>query len=259
MQNLLSAPVKQRMAASGGVAAVSLLEVLTLGGTLYGWADVAITAPSILASAYSGNPPGGFHPQTSAALIGEDKPRQPTGMIPTLDFLPWILTPPVFTEYKSTQTATATIAIQNLTGDSVRRDVTGIAKANELNGALVFFRIWRMDAETPIFAFQGNIDSARLEPGGPALSLSVEGSYAWAKVAAPREQLGPACSNIFNNNGAFFACGSTSSTPCTNSYGTCSSLQRFKGVLTEWVGSTLNDIQYAQQSPLRLYNPRTKN
>ena len=224
MKNLLPVPVKQVMAASGGPAPITLMELLTSTGLLYGWSDAQGSFPAMLS-------PG------------------------NLAFVPWIVTPPVFTTYKSTQTSTFTVSIQNLSGDTIRRDTAQIFNKHELNGALVFFRLWRLDAEVSIFDFQGNVDDTEIDAGGDAMQVSGEGSFSWSKIQVPGVQIGPSCGNTFGS----VECGSTASVPCNNSYGTCSSIERFKAVITEWSGSGFDVSQYSQPAPLRLYNPKVPN
>jgi hypothetical protein len=261
MANTLPVAVKQVMAASGGPAPVTLLEVLTISGNLYAWSDASLFAPSILAANYSGGsgPPAGIHPE-AAPMSGESIGRwSPLGSTAMMQFVPWIIKPAVITQYKSTQTDTATISVQNLTGDTIRRDASQIMASQELDGALIYLRIWNLACAYSVLDFQGNIDDVQIAADGDSMDISMQGFAAWAKVPAPREQLGSACGNIYNDGGCFFGCGAPSpTTPCNNDYGTCVSpgKNRFKGIITEWAGSGLSDSQVAQQPPLRLYNPR---
>jgi hypothetical protein len=225
MSNSLPVSIKQPMAASGGPEPVSLMELLTIAGALYTWSDTKLTAPSIL-----------------------------DGLAPA-NFVPWIVKEPVFVQYKSIQTATFTISIQNLSGDTIRRDTAQIFNKQELNAALVYFRIWRLDAERSIFDFQGNVDDVEIEADGNSMDITGEGSFSWSKIQAPSVQIGPSCGNTFGS----VECGSTAAVPCNNSYGTCSSIERFKGVVTEWAGASSNVSQYSQPAPLRLYNPKVAN
>ena len=247
-------PVKQTTAASGGPAPVSLLEVLTVAGDLFCWSDAAISAPSILAAAAAPSGPPLIHPRVPTAPGASASSSGNVIAAGPIAFLPWITKTFSFKEYKSTQTATGSGAIQNLTGDTVRRDTSQIFRAEELYGALVYFRLWRADAESSIFDFQGNIDEAEVEADGTTMSISLEGSFAWSKITVPGVQVGASCGNIFCS----IECGSTAAIPCNNTYGTCSSLQRFKGVITQWTGASLSYSQTAQPQPLRLYNPKVK-
>lgn len=240
------------MQASGGPAPITLMEVLTIGNALYFWSDATIAAPSVL---YSGAVSGGFGVGTLPRL---QRPINFHAGLEIGSFLPWILNPLVLTEYKSTQTATFAVSVQNLTGDTVRRDVSRIAATQILVGALVSLRIWQVSSGTAIKSFLGKIESVEVEAGGTQMTISGVGFCAWSAIPAPREDLGVSCGNIFNGGGCFYACGSVAPTPCTNSYGSCTSRNRFKGIVTEWVGASQVYSQYAQNPPLRLYNPARK-
>ena len=253
MANVLPAAVKAAMKASGGPAPVSLFELLTTGGALYTWSDASVSAISVLSTPYGGST---VVRRAQPPLQGEPGvPELPIGNVQPVPFLPWIVKPPVFTEYKSTQTSTFTVSIQNISGDTVRRDAAQIFNNQALLGALVYFRIWRLDCQDSIFDFQGNVDDVDIDAGGDSMDISGEGSFAWSKIQTPSVQIGPSCGNTFGT----IECGSTASTPCNNSYGTCTSLERFKGVITEWTGAAISTTQYAQPQPLRLYNPQVPN
>jgi hypothetical protein len=251
--NSLPIPTKKAMKASGGPAPVTLMEVLTIGNALYCWSDASIVAPSVLYSdaVASGNPSSTLpHP-----MYIQRRGGNPSGFA---TYSPWILKPLVLTEYKTTQTSTFSVSVQNLTGDTVRRDVSRIMATQVLVGALVYFQIFKVSSATAIKTFLSKIDSVEVEAGGTQMTVSGIGFCAWSAIPAPREDLGVSCGNIFNSNGSFYACGSVSSTPCTNSYGSCTSTNRFKGVVTEWLGAQQVYEQYAQNPPLRLYNPAGK-
>jgi hypothetical protein len=254
------APVKAPMGASGGPAPITLMELVTVAGLAYFWSDATFSAPSVLLEVFSGSGIYGFGPvpQIAGADVNAPIPeRPPTGTMPTVNFLPGILTPPVITRYKTVKASTATVSIENISGDTIRRTTGQIFAAEELVTALVFLRCFRIDSGFAIDSFMGNVADASIAADGDSLDLSIVGVDNWAQTPAPREQISSTCSSIFNSGGAFYACGSTSDTPCNNDYGTCSSLNRFKGVITEWIGSELPQTQVAQSPPLRLYNPRS--
>ncbi len=249
------------MKASGGPAPVTLMEVLTIGNALYFWSDASIVAPTVLYAdaVASGTPSTGLPHPMLAASSPAFITMKGSSPIPYGSFVPWILAPLVLTEYKSTQTSTFSVTIQNLTGDTVRRDISQIMATQILVGALVYFRIWQVSSSTAIKSFLGKITEVEVEAGGTKMTVSGMGFCAWSAIPAPREDLGVSCGNIFNGSGSFYACGSTSATPCTNSYGSCTSKNRFKGIVTEWIGAVQSFDQYAQPNPLRLYNPAVKN
>jgi hypothetical protein len=53
------------------------------------------------------------------------------------------------------------------------------------------------------------------------------------------------------------ACGSTNPTPCQNTYGTCTSIERFAGVIIYWVDGAFTvapTTQIAQPPPVNVQN-----
>ncbi|QHN04432.1 hypothetical protein FTO74_14445 [Granulicella sp. WH15] len=235
MSNPLPIPAKAVMQANGGSPPVCLLEVLTISNNLYFWSDGS--------------------PKVVAVLNTYPLPGSGDGGIltlPPVQFQPWITTPPVFRTYKSTQTATATITIQNVSGDSIRRDAALSFSKDEFSSALIYFRLWREDCELSEFSFQGNVDEIDIDADGDSMTLTVEGFCNWSKITAPNRQIGVSCTLRFGT----VNCGSTSAIPCDNSYGTCSSIERFDGIVLEWNGAALDYTQYAQAAPTRVFNGR---
>ena len=121
-----------------------------------------------------------------------------------------------------------------------------------MTNALVYYRLWSIDCEYSLFDFQGNVDDAEVAADGDSMTLSLEGFCAWSKIKTPLFQIGVGCGLTFGSS----QCGSTAATPCNNSYGTCSSTNRFNGIVLEWNGAQLDYTQTVQPAPLRLYNPR---
>ena len=203
------------MAATGGISPISLIEVLTLTGASFYWSEQRLTAPSILTGANQAQ------------------------------YLDWMTGVPKFRRYRSTQTDTASFSIQNLSGNTVTRDAATLFHANELIGALVYYRLWRAAAETSLFDFLGNVDDCEINEG--EFTLSCEGFGSWSAVRAPAFQIDVSCPLTFGS----MACGSLAATPCNNTYGSCTSRQRFDGVVTVWTSDLLAvpTAQLAQPAP----------
>jgi hypothetical protein len=239
MAQSFPASVIASLKASGGPAPVSLLDLQSLSGTLYYWSDANITVQPVLSDI--GTPGGGIHPLiVTSAAAGQ------------VAYKPWILKPPSFHTYKSTQTASGVVTIQNVSGNTVQRDVSQIFTRQEMIGCLAYFRIWKVDMGYPLFAFQGKVNDVDIDADGESMTLSIEGFCNWSKIAAPDQQIGVSCPLMFGS----VACGSASATPCQNNYGTCTSVERFKGVVLEWNGGSPSYTQYVQPAPLTLFNGR---
>ena len=239
MANTFPSYVKQRLAASGSGAAVNLLELQTINGNRYNWADATLQAVSAL-------------PTLLTLMGGVGAPAHTTLTYPVQSFVPWLLSAGPFKTYANTTTSTGQVTVQNLSGNTVVRDVSNLFSQNAVVGALVFYRQWLSDCEFASFSFMGRVDDAEVEADGSAMTLQLESLCCWANIDAPNCDLCPSCQNWFQS----VRCGSTSPTPCNNDYGSCTSIERFFGVLNEWVGAALSGTQYVQPAPLNLSNPR---
>lgn len=233
MAQTFPAAVKARLAASGGGAPVSLLEVLTSANAYYAWSDSNITSQGAL--------------PVPTTVMGVT-----TLNLQTPAFLPWLLSAGPFRRSSNTTTSSGQVVVQNLSGDTVRRDVSQIFSQQAMVGALVYFRAWLADCEFATYSFAGSVIGADIEADGLAMTLQLEGIANWAKLDAPYKDIGVSCPLSFGS----VECGSISPTPCDNSYGTCTSTERFQGFLSEWVGAKLVTTQYVQPAPLRLANTR---
>lgn len=150
--------------------------------------------------------------------------------------------------FASAQTDTASITVQNISGNTVERDAARAFAVRELIGALVVIRIWRGDGEEALFTFIGNVTEAL--PDENKMVLTIEGFGNWSAVNAVGN-MDTGCPLTFGS----VACGSTSSTPCDQTFGTCSSVNRFQGVITQWISEAPN-VQIAIPEPVNTFNTR---
>ncbi len=210
------------MAASGGVAPVVLVEIQTISGQVLYISDAWIVANSLLS--------------------GESM----------VSYRPWLIGETRFTIYRSTTTYTAEFELQNLSGDTVSRDVSKFISANELTGALVWMRIWRADSQIAIFQFVGKL----LDPevSEHSVMCQAEGFGNWSAIKAPPYQIGVSCPLYFGS----IECGSTAATPCQQSYGTCTSIERFKGSIDQYSLNGPSLVQVSQPAPAVTYNAGRK-
>jgi hypothetical protein len=205
------------LAASGLVAPRTLVEVKTVGGNVYLWSEHKGFYPSVING-------GGNYP-----------------------YLDWLTAEQKFSLFGSTQTDTAVINVQNISGDTVERAIAKAFSSVEFIGAFVVARIWRADSNTSLLTFMGNVvgvdvDETRME-------LTVEGFGNYSAVLAPAYNIDKSCPLTFGS----VACGSTNPVPCDQSYGGCFSINRFAGVVTQWDSETPNQ-QIAQPPPAVFYN-----
>jgi hypothetical protein len=204
------------MAASGLVAPVVLLEIQTAAGVNYFWSEHKAVWPSLITSA----------------------PAQ---------FLDWLMNSEL-DELGSTETDTAHFVVQNISGNTVQRDAMMAFSTTELIGALVVARIWNGAAMTSLFTFIGSIDE--VEPDETSMTIHVEGFGNWSAIQALLD-IDVSCPWTFG----LMRCGSTNPVPCDQTYGNCSSINRFGGVITQWEQES-PDVQLAQPAPVNAFNPR---
>jgi len=208
------------LAASGTVEPISLLEILTVSGNIYLFSEGNVgDMPSILK--------GG----STNAYKG------------------WVTGQPTFQTFGSTQTDTGSISLQNISGNTVQRDAALLVSQYELIGAFVYYRLWNIAGEQSLFTFMGSITGVEVDETQMDLSLEGFDNYSMIRCL---DDIGVSCPLTF----ASPQCASTSPTPCQQSYGTCTSIERFKGVIIQW--STDNQspptVQVAQPAPAVSYN-----
>lgn len=203
--------------ASGGPAPVVLVELATLTGMRYRWSEHKEMWPSVI---------DGGVVQYRDFLIGAQR----------------------FERHGSTQTDTATLTVQNLSGNTVTRDVMTAFAVDELIGAYVVARIWHAASESELFRFTGNVIEA--DPDEEQMTLSIEGFGNWSNWLSPAYNIDKSCPLLFGS----VACGSTSPTPCDQSYGGCSQINRFAGAVSQWDQES-SDVQIVQPPPSVLFNP----
>jgi len=182
-------------------------------------------------------------------LWSEHKAKWPSIITGRVEqFLDFLSEPVEFQLYASTQTDSAKVVIQNISGNTVERDMSKLFSRQELIGAYVYIRVWRGDAEKALLTFTGNIREVDI---GDSMTLDISGFGNWSEIEAPSYDVDTACPLTFASK----ACGSTSPTPCDQTYGTCSSINRFAGVIQHWLIET-PDVQLAQPAPQNNFNPQ---
>jgi hypothetical protein len=199
----------QIMSAHSGPAPICLLDVVALDGTSYHWANKEIDATPV----YTGT-----QPAWAAALA------HPPANYDT-HYFPWLLSATGFHHTRSMQSDTANITVQNVSGNTIQRDLAGIVAASPLEGALFAFREWNSLKEEAEFEQHGRLTI----------------------VGGTEDQCQFGANQLFNPNDydgnpysysetcqwryASPACGDTTNNPCDNTFVTCRQQNRFLGVL----------------------------
>lgn len=192
-----SASLLQVGGAKTGIAPVNLLDVQTVDGNVYNWADRALTEPSIIMGAQAA-------------------------------YQPWLLSVPSFTFHRSLQTDVGSFTVQNLSGDTLSRDFEILSRRSALEGAFFVYRLWQADAEASWIEVHGTltvtdagVDTAQLK-GSQLLNPSQDDT--------PLENYCETCQIEWAGK----RCGSTQPTECLYSYQTCQVVERIMVVLNSY-------------------------
>jgi hypothetical protein len=193
----------QIMLSRVGVAPVGLLDILTVDGTCFHWAQTSITAPPALL------PEG-----ASDAVV---------------QYLPYLLNLDRFKNARSMQADTGTIDVQNISGNTIERDVETALVAHTFEGALFVLREWYPEAEAAGKQMRGrlSLDSiTETDATFTAAQLFNPSSY-----ETPQYVLSETCQWRY----ASIPCGADGTNPCNNTFSTCRVPERFFGVLNEFI------------------------
>lgn len=184
-----------------GVAPVCLLDIQTVDGNIYYVADRSIS-------------------NIPAAITVDNEPA-------LVEYLPWLMSAPTFRFYRSTQTDTGSILLQNLSGNSVSRDFERLARRSALEGAMFVFRWWNAGGEFAWREVHGTLTVA----GVPKTSAQLNASQLIAgSDDTPAEIYGENCQLVWGEK----RCGATGDTECLYSYHTCQVPEHFMGVLNTY-------------------------
>lgn len=113
------APGMLASAGHTGLPPCNLLDIQTVNGDFFYWADREISAPAVLTA---------------------------DGSTPLTAYAPWIVGVPNITLYRSLQTDTGSFTPQNVSGDSLQRDLEALLRRTTLEGAQFCYRMWSAGA-----------------------------------------------------------------------------------------------------------------
>jgi hypothetical protein len=198
--------------AQTGLAPCNLLDVLTVEGNLYYWADRAINAPAIITA--DGNPAN-------------------------QNYLPWLVSVGSWKFHRSMQTDTGSFVIQNVSGDSLQRDFEKIVTASAMEGAFFVYRHWDAGAAAAWIEVHGTLSVQEITDTEAQLKASqlLDSSQA----DTPLECYGENCQLLWGSK----RCGSTQEVECQYSFQTCQVVERFMGVINSYeknYGETLANV-----------------
>ncbi len=167
-------------------------------------------------------------------------------------YFPWLLSVSGFNQNRAQQAVTASVMVQNISGDSLKRDLMGMLTARTFEGAIYCFREWNLLSQEAEFEQHGHLTvvpaSERICTFGANLLFNpndYDGQpYTYSETCQWRFG-SPQCGSTAVNDSEF-------ATPCDNTYTTCHQLNRFGGELNTVVfpqspttaQTSSNQVQY---------------
>lgn len=191
-----------------GVALANLLDVQDTNGNIYYWTDRKIIAP--------------------AAITNGNQ-----------QYLPWLLSCGPFTFHRSLVTDLGSFRVQNVSGNTLARDVETMLRGTTLEGAVFVYRCWQADAQCSwIYAggtlsFDGGTDDTATFKASP-----------FSNPAQEDTPLFEFCETCQLNWGGP-RCGSTEATECSYSFQSCQVVERPMLVLNSYeknYGETTSNV-----------------
>lgn len=227
------------------LAPAMLLDILTVNGNTYFWASHEIDWDQFQPP--SGDDPLSFHHQFPALLA--DGP---------VSYQPYIVSAGPFTLTRSLRTDGGEIVVQNLSGNTVERDVLKALRADEFEGALAIFRVWDFITGTR-FEFHGTL---RLQSALPTqISFQLTQLLDATLQDIPQRAYSDRCTWIYKTD----VCGSTGTAEsCPKSAPACkdprrAAFHRFNGIVSGPQITEISSIQYQQQIPVSFQKTRKVN
>ena len=222
-----SSELIQIMSAHSGFAPVLLLDVVATDGTSYHWGSRQIDVSPVYPTTLPGTPP-------AAWLAGLANP--PANY--DTHYFPWLLSASGFNQTRAMQAVTASIVVQNISGNTLQRDLAGLLTARTFEGALFCFREWNLVAQEAEFEQHGRLTvvnaTERLCTFGANLLFNpndYDGQpYTYSETCQWRFG-SPQCGATAANDSSF-------ATPCDNTYKTCHRMFAFGGELNTVVFPT---------------------
>lgn len=141
---------------------------------------------------------------------------------------PWLLSVPQYQFHRSLQTDVGSFVVQNLSGDTLSRDVEKILRRSAIEGSQFVWTLWQPDALAAWFSVHGTLT---VDPVGVD-TLTLKGSQLLnpSQDDTPLEAYGESCQLQW----AGPRCGSTESTECDYSFQSCQVPQHIMVTLNDY-------------------------
>jgi hypothetical protein len=146
----------------------------------------------------------------------------------TTEYTPWLLTVPEFTFHRAAVTDIGSFVIQNLSGDTLARDMERKLRSSAFEGAQFAFRHYDPAAEAPWLEVHGKLT---VDDTGPD-TITLKGAA--GINSADTDGLDKTFSESCQWDWGSPQCGSSESTECDYSYSNCQNIVRFSGCLNNY-------------------------
>lgn len=165
------------------------------------------------------------------------------------NYVPWLVQVPNFTFHRSLQTDMGSFVIQNLSGDTLSRDMEKILRASAMEGAFFVYRLWQADAEAAWLEVHGQLTVD--EDGVDTITLKAEQLINASQDDTPLEIYCETCQILWAGR----RCGSTQPTECEYSMQTCQVVERIMVALNDY---EKNFGEATANTALKVINRRRK-
>lgn len=190
-----------RIAARTGVAPALLLDIQTPSGDLHYFSDRALS-------------------NVQCAIGAAGLPGNPE----LVSYLPWLMGEASLRFYRSLQTDTASVTLQNVSGDVLTRDFERIARRSVLEGSLYVLRYYAVDIGWSLFEMHGTIS---LGEQGNTVQLNLTQLLAGSDDT-PAQQVSETCQLVWGQA----RCGAVGNVECLYTYQSCQVTNHFTGIQT---------------------------
>lgn len=143
-------------------------------------------------------------------------------------YAPWLLSVPSFAFHRSLQTDMGQFVVQNVSGDTLSRDVERTLRASAMEGAYFIYRLWQPGAQAAWLEVHGTLTVA--DVGVDTMTLRGTQLLNPSQDDTPLENYSETCQLVWGQA----RCGSTAPTECSYSYQTCTSLNRIMIVANDY-------------------------
>lgn len=207
----------QSMAKISGVVPLQLLDILALDGTDYHWASASVNVPSVL--------PG-------------------TGFV---QYSPWLLQGGPFHLSRSMQADIGNFLIQNISGNTIERDLSKIVTSTAFEGAIFVYRELNLESAAVQFEFHGRLSIVAVTE--TTAEFAAQDLVNGNNYQAPADVFSETCR--WRQYSA--QCGASTLLPaCKNTLVTCVIVERYGGILNTFTAQiTQGDANVSNRTLVR--------